>query len=65
MAVAVLTQEAGDETKTRMTLNGHATVQEWQTACAGGGRDSDGKTVITSTSDYGYREIKGIVVDRR
>ena len=34
-AVAVvLIQVAGDGTKTKMNLNGHAVVREWQTKCA-------------------------------
>jgi len=39
VAVAVLIQEAGDGTRTRMNLNGHAVAHEWQTACANAGED--------------------------
>jgi len=39
VAVAVLTQEAGDEIKMKMNLNGHAVAQEWQIKCASAGED--------------------------
>src|SRR5574344_2476402 len=48
-AVAVvLIQVAGDGTKTKMNLNGHAVVREWQTKCASAGK---GFTDNFSTQD--------------
>ena len=46
VAVVVLTQVAGDGIKMRMILNGHAAVQEWQTACASAGKDFTDKLTI-------------------
>ena len=46
VAVAVLTQVAGDGTKTRMTLNGHAAAHEWQTVCVNVGKDFTDKRII-------------------
>ncbi|EEX47364.1 hypothetical protein BACFIN_04746 [Bacteroides finegoldii DSM 17565] len=55
-AVAVLTQVARDGTKTRMTLNGHATVQEWQTACVSVGKDFTDK-LTTKNKNHGNWKI--------
>ncbi len=46
---AVLTQEAGDETRMRMNLNGHAVALEWQTACANEGEDCTDNSPFINT----------------
>ena len=43
---AVLTQVAGDGTRMRTNLNGHAAVQEWQTVCANAKKDFIDKRTI-------------------
>ena len=43
---AALTQVVGEEIRTRMNLNGHAAVQEWQIVCANVKKDFTDKLTI-------------------
>ena len=46
---AALIQEVGEEIRTRMNLNGHAAVQEWQIVCANVRKDFTDKLTIKKT----------------
>lgn len=60
VVVAVLTQVAGDGTKTRMTLNGHAAAQEWQTECANVGEDFADKRIIKRQEPWELENQKSL-----
>lgn len=49
MVEAALIQEVGEEIRTRMNLNGHAAVQEWQIVCANVRKDFTDKLTIKKT----------------
>ena len=51
---------AGDGTKTRMTLNGHAAAQEWQTECANVGEDFADKRIIKRQEPWELENQKSL-----